>query len=158
MSGFLLKPPIYFVIVQAFPNCLPIRQALHEEPWSEVHSRSNVVVRMPSAKLSKPCAPAISAAETPKMKGQSLKGRNATLKPVNKETIANTINGPMATAQTTDETVASGSTAVTAATNTDVERSVTPSEIHSIKLSLFVRNDMWSEMRHWSSMGNQRKR
>ena len=41
---------------------------------------------------------AMSAAEAPKMNGHSLKGRKATLNPVNKETIASTANVPIATA------------------------------------------------------------
>jgi len=46
-----------------------------------------------------PHAPqAISAAETPKMSGHSLKGRKATLNPVNKETTASTTSVPIAIA------------------------------------------------------------
>jgi len=40
----------------------------------------------------------ISAAETPKTTGHSLKGRNATLKPVNRDTMASTANVAVATA------------------------------------------------------------
>ena len=40
----------------------------------------------------------ISAAETPKITGHSLKGRNATLKPVNRDTRASTTNVAVATA------------------------------------------------------------
>ena len=71
-------------------------------------------------------------ADTVKITGQSRKGRNLILNPVNKETIANT-NKPSAESKyTAVDTELVGSMIVTIATRTPRKISDTPSTIHSI--------------------------
>jgi hypothetical protein len=83
-----------------------------------------------------PCythAPApISAAETQKTKGHSLKGRNAIRKPVNEETIASITNVPIATIYIPEETAVSAWIIVAVKTKIAIEMRPTPSTIHSI--------------------------
>ena len=74
----------------------------------------------------------IKMAETVKMNGQSRKGRNLILKPVNKEIKANT-NKPIAESKyTAFDTELVGSMMVTTATRAPMKISDTPSTIHSI--------------------------
>ena len=74
----------------------------------------------------------INVAEAQKMIGQSLNGKNATLKPVNKDTTARASNVQMATAYTAWAAIDSGWTTVTEATKAATDMSATPSTIHSI--------------------------
>jgi len=74
----------------------------------------------------------IKTADTVKITGQSLKGRNLILNPVNNETNASTTK-PMAESKyTAFDTEPEESTIVTNATRTPIKISETPSTIHSI--------------------------
>ncbi len=71
-------------------------------------------------------------AETVKMTGQSRKGRNLILNPVNKETKANTNKTIAESKYTAFDTELVGSMMVTIAARTPMKISDTPSTIHSM--------------------------
>ena len=83
----------------------------------------------------------INIAEAQKIIGQSLNGKNATLKPVNKDTTASASNVQMATAYTVWAAIVPGWTAVTEATNVATEMSATPSTIHSMVMICRLSSD-----------------